>query len=138
MRHAVFRILLLQCAQAQIARGEIKLLVKKRVIGNVHLPIRPQQRTVGIDDSRGVVVNAGGALFKQRGYDDRAIFLRELLKGLRARSGNGFRELEIFVVFGLAKILRAKQLLRADNFRALLRGAFGGGERFVQIRLWVR
>ena len=63
------------------------------------------------------------------------MFLRELLKSLGARAGNRFGEFEIFVVFALAKILRAKQFLRADDLRALLRGAFGERERLLQVRV---
>jgi hypothetical protein len=38
------------------------------------------------------------------------------------------------MVFRLAKILRPKQFLGADNLRALLRGAFRESERLLQVR----
>jgi hypothetical protein len=37
------------------------------------------------------------------------------------------------MIFVLAKILGAKQLLRANDVGALLRGPFGQSERFFQI-----
>ena len=53
------------------------------------------------------------------------MFFGEFLKRFGARSGNRFGELEIFVVFVLAKILRAKQFLGADDLRARFAALFG-------------
>ena len=57
------------------------------------------------------------------------VFFRDLLKRFRARSGNGFRQFKICVIFGLAKVLRAKQFLCANNLRALLRGLLSAARR---------
>jgi len=38
-----------------------------------------------------------------------------------------FGQLELLIVFGLAEILRAKQLLRADNLGAVPGSALGRG-----------
>ena len=118
-QHADLGIPGLPGAEAEIARREIKLLVKERIIRDVHLAIDAQQAAVGIDDGGGVVINAGGALFEQRGDDDDAVLLREFLKGCGGRAGDRLGELEIFVVFRLAKILRAKKFLGANDLRAL-------------------
>ena len=83
----------------------------------------------------GVVINAGRAFLEQRGDDDDLVLLRELAKGVGAGAGNFFGELEILVVFALAKILRAEQFLRADDLRAGLGGAFGEREGFLQVRV---
>ena len=68
----------------------------------------------------GVVINAGGAFFKQRGDDDDLVFFGEFLKGVGAGAGDVFGEFEIFVVLALAEVLRAEQFLGADDLRACL------------------
>ena len=103
----------------------------------MHLAVDAQQRTVGVNDRGGVVINAGGAFLKERGDDDDLVFFGELAKSVGAGAGNRFGELEIFVVFALAKILRAEQFLGADDLRAALGRAFGERERFFQIRVRV-
>ena len=110
--------------------GLIKFFVKKRIIGNVHFAINSFERTVGIDDRSGVVINAGGAFLEKRGDDHDLVFFSELLKSIRARAGNRLGQFEIFVVFALAEILRAEQFLRADDLRAGLRGAFDERDGF--------
>src|ERR1017187_4588612 len=44
----------------------------------------------------------------------------------------------MLIVLGLAKILRAKQLLRANDLRAVSGCAFGGGQSVLQVRGEVR
>src|SRR5438046_634858 len=61
-------------AEAKIARREIKFLVVKRVVGNVHLAIHAEKFSVGVNDRSGVVVNAGRAFFKKRRDDHDAQF----------------------------------------------------------------
>src|SRR4029077_20938459 len=86
---------------------------------------------------RRVVINPGRTFLKERRDDDRAMALRQFLEGGRGGSGDRFGEREIFVVFGLAEILRAKDFLGADDVRALARGAFDGGQSVFQVRGWV-
>src|SRR5271154_6448573 len=40
----------------------------------------------------------------------------------------------MFMVFALAKILRAEKFLRANDLRAIFRGAFDERKRFLQVR----
>ena len=120
-------------AEAEVARREIKFLVVKRIVRDVHLAIRAEHLAVRINDGGGVVVKTSGAFLEERGDDDDFIFLRELLESCRARPGNRLGEFEVLVVFALAEILRGEQFLRADDLRALLGGAFGEGESFVTI-----
>ena len=104
----------------------------------MHLAVDAQQRAVGVNDGGGVVINAGGALFKQRGDDDDLVFFRELAKRVGAGAGNFFGQLEILEVFALAKVLRAEKFLRADDLRAVPGGAFGQREGFLKIRVGIR
>ena len=121
--------------ETEVAGREIKFFVEQRVVGNVHLAVDAEQRTVGVNDGGGVVINAGGAFLEQRGDDDDLVFLREFAKGVGAGAGNFFGQLKIFVVFALAKILRAEQFLRADDLRACFGGAFDEREGFLEVRV---
>ena len=71
-------------SKAEVARGEIKLLVIRRVIRDVHLAILPEQLAVGADDRGGVVVKAGGAFLEERGDDDRAGLARDFASAPRS------------------------------------------------------
>ncbi len=103
----------------------------------MHFPVNAEQRAVRVNDGGGVVINAGGAFLEQRRDDDDFVLLREFLKCLRAWAGNFFGQFKIFVVFALAKILRAEQFLRADDICAHFRGAFGERNCFLQVRVRV-
>src|ERR1700746_1756070 len=48
----------------QITRGEIKLFVIKRIVGDVHLSIHAAQAAIGFDNGGGIVVDAGSATLK--------------------------------------------------------------------------
>jgi len=52
-------------ALKQVARREVELLVVKRVVRDVHLPVDAQQRTVRVDDRGGVVVEPFSPLLEQ-------------------------------------------------------------------------
>ncbi len=120
--HANFAKLRLPRFEAGIARCEIKFFVIERVIRNVHLAIDAEHLPVSINDGRGVMIKAGRSFFEKRCDDDNAMRLRDGAKRFGTRPRNGLRQLEIFVIFALAEILRAIELLRANNLRA----AFGG------------
>ena len=64
-------------AETQVARRKVKFLVIERIVRDVHLAVDAQQLAVGVDDGGGVVINAGGALFKERGDDDGAVAARQ-------------------------------------------------------------
>jgi hypothetical protein len=99
----------------------------------VHLPVETEELAVGIDDDRRVVIEAAGALLKERGDDHDLVFLRQLLEGCGARAGDALRELEIVVVLALAEILRAEELLGANDLGTLLRGLFGQREGLLEV-----
>src|SRR5258708_2937425 len=103
----------------------------------MHLAIQPEERTVGVNNSCGIVVKSGGAFFEERGHYDYFVLPGELLKSDGSRPGNEVGEAEILVVFGLAKVLRAKELLRANDLRASFGGIFCGREGLSQLRLGI-
>ena len=90
-QHADFAVARLPRLEAEVAGREIKFLVIKRVVGNVHLPVDAEQRTVGVNDGGGVVINAGGAFLKQRGDDDDLVFLAPVCKRRRCWGRELFR-----------------------------------------------
>ena len=57
-------------------------------------------------------------------HDD-FVFARKFLECVRALTWDFLSELEVFVVFALAEILRAEKFLRADDLCALFRRSFG-------------
>ena len=87
----------------------------------MHLPVAAKQLSVGVDDDRGVVVDAGGAAFEQRRDEDDLLFARGLGQRLGRRSGDRLGQIEVGVVFALAEVLAAKQLGQADHRRAAVR-----------------
>ena len=82
----------------------------------------PEQRAIGVDDGRRVVIEAGGALLEQRRDDHHAQFGGERAEAIGGRPGNGFGQIEQAGVFFAAEILRAEKFLQADDLRALARG----------------
>ena len=72
--HADFSALRFPRLKSEIAGREIKFLVVKRIVGNVHLAIFSKKFPVGIDDGSGVMINAGAPLFEKRRDDDDAQF----------------------------------------------------------------
>jgi hypothetical protein len=105
-------------AKAQVSGSEVELLVVLRVVGDVHLPILPEEPAVGVDDGRGVVIQAFGALLEQRGDDHHPELTSELTQLGRRRSGNGLSQPKELVILSLAKISAAEKLLETNDLRA--------------------
>src|SRR5207244_9439028 len=55
--------------KSEIARREVKLLVVKRIIGNVHLAIFAKKSSVSIDDGRRVVIDSRTPFLEERRND---------------------------------------------------------------------
>ena len=108
--------------ETQISGREVELLVVLRIVGDVHLPVFAEEPAVGIDDGRGVVIESFGALLEQRGDDHDAQLGGQLAQRLGRRARNRLGQLEEPVVFGLAEILAAEELLEADDLGAATGG----------------
>jgi hypothetical protein len=109
--------------KAEIAGGEIKFFVVERIVGNVHLAIFAEVGAVGVEDGAGIVVNAGGAAFKNGNDESNFLFFGDLGEALGGRTGNGFGEIEEFGVFGAAKIFAGEKFVETDDLSAT-RGRF--------------
>ena len=77
------------------------------------------QRTVGIEHSRRIVIKPLRPLFKQRSYDRNLQFFRDRAKRFSRRSRNCFRQVKEFRVLFAAKVLRPEELLQTDDLGAL-------------------
>ena len=125
-------------AEAGVAGGEVKLLVEKRIIRDVHLAVDAEHRAIGINDDRGVMIKSGGAFLEKRRDHDNAVFFGQLAEGDGAGPiGNRLGKAEIGVVLALAKILRAKHFLGADDLRAAFGRLLGEHQGLGEIGLGV-
>ncbi len=108
--------------EAEVAGGEVELLVVGGVVRDVHFAVDARHGAVGIEDGGSVMVNTGGAAFKEGRNDDDTGFLRYFAESFGGRAGDRLGEVEIGDVFPLAKVLRLKEFRQADDL-----GAFGSG-----------
>jgi peptidyl-prolyl cis-trans isomerase B (cyclophilin B) len=124
--------------ETQISRSEVELLVKKRIIRDVHLAVLPEIGSVSVDDCRGIVIDSRRAALEKRSNDYDVELFGDRLHPFGCRSGNGLGQLEIFVIFDLAKVDRAKKLLQANYPRAppggLANAAFGRRKIRIEAR----
>ena len=65
------RVARVEAAEAQVAGREVVFFEVQRVVGDVHLAVDAQQRAVGVDHQRGVVIHARRAPLEQRADDRR-------------------------------------------------------------------
>src|SRR4029079_17739977 len=84
--------------------------------------IHTQERSVGVDDRGRIAIHTRSLTLEHWHHDDHFQFARELLHRVRARARNGFGQVEAVAFLRLAEVGRAKELLQADDLRAL-----GGG-----------
>ena len=106
-------------AKAEVSRSEIEFFIVEGIIRDVHFSILAQQLPFVINHHRRVVVDAGRAFLKERGHDDHLQLGCQLAQDLCGGSGNRFSKVEENNVFLLAEVVRAKQLLQADNLSTL-------------------
>src|SRR5579863_5900290 len=124
-----------ECAEAEISRREVELFEEKRIVGNVHLAINSEQRSIGVNDRRRVVVKARRALLEKRSDDHDTQLGRERAQTFGRWPRNGFRQIEKPGILFAAEILRTEQLLQTDDLRAFLRRFADPLDRMVEIRL---
>src|SRR5262249_1262170 len=119
--------------KAKIARSEIELLVKQRVIRDMHLPVQPELGAIGVNNRRRVVIDAGSSLFEDRRDHYHLVLPGQLLKCIGRGTRDRLSQFEEIMILGLAKILRAKQLLSADDLGALPGGPLSGCQGLFEV-----
>src|SRR5260370_18717242 len=95
-QHADPAVPRVEVGKTQIARREIKLLVVKWIVGDVHLAIKPNQRAVRVEHPGRIVIKPGGPALEDRSDDHDAKVARALAERFGGRARNRLR--------GLAKI----------------------------------
>src|ERR671930_1804106 len=103
----------------------------------MHLPILAEIPALALTPRRCVVVKTRCAVFKEAYYHADLELCGEHAEGLRRGARHRFGKTEIFMILGLAKIARAKQLGKADDRGALAGYLAGHPERFFEIDLQV-
>ena len=76
--------------KTEVARREIKLLIVRGVVRNMHLAIFSEDVSVGIDHYCSIVINPGRAFFEKRRHNDNGFFPREFCQRVGRRAGNTF------------------------------------------------
>jgi len=90
----------------------------------VHLPIDPAERTVRIEDDRGIVIKSRRSPLKQRRDKDDAETSSAFGEESGRLAGNRLREVEQGGVFSLTEVARSEELLQADDLCAASYGFF--------------
>ena len=101
------------------------------------LAVLAEDRAVGVDDDRGVVVHARLVLLVDRQHHHDAELLRERGEALHDRPVGGLGVVVVLHVLGDAEVRTVEQLLEADHLRALLLGLSGELLVLVEHRLLV-
>ena len=99
----------------------------------MHLAIDAEQRAVGVENRGGIVIKTGGAALKERSDDHDAQLARQLAQRFGRGPGDRLGEVEAVVIFLAAEILRAEQLLQADDLRAEFGGLANTAHRRGQV-----
>src|SRR5262245_4074262 len=100
-----------------IARREVILLVKQRIVRDVHLPIDAEKRAVRVDYRGRISIDARGLTFEERDNDDDLQLPGNRLHPLGRRPGNRLRQVEPVTVLRLAEVLRIEQFFQTDDLR---------------------
>lgn len=125
--------------EAEVTRGEVELFVIEGIVGDVHLAIDIGDAAVLFDGDGGVVIEAGGAAFEERGDEDDAGFAADAGEDVGGGAGNRLGEAEEVVVFALAEVLGPEELREANERGSLAGGLIDalGGLVEVDHRVWV-
>ncbi len=113
----------IEIGEAEIARSEIKLFVIERIVGDMHLAVFAEERTVGIEDRAGVVIDTGSAALEYGNDQGDFLLFGDLPELFGCGTGDGLGKVEQFGVFGAAKVFAEKQFVQRNDLGAA-RGGF--------------
>ena len=120
--------------EPQVARREIEFFVKTGIVGDVHLSVDTGRGAVLFEDHGGVVVEAGGTAFEERGHDDHLQLAGQAGNGATAGAGDRLGHIEQARVLDLAEVRAGMQLLQDHQERPVGRGPPDHGKGPVQGR----
>ena len=103
----------------------------------MHLAVDARERAVGVDDGRGVVVQAGGAPLEERRDDHDVRPRAPWRERIGGGAGDGLGQIEQRGVLALAEVLRAEEFRQTDDLGALAGGLAhpGAGALEVLVRI---
>src|ERR1041384_4711110 len=84
----------IECPKAEIPRGEVKLLVIRRIIGDVHLAVSTKRSSVRVNYYGAVVINPRCAALENRSNHGDAILPGCAFHRVRGRARNTFSEIK--------------------------------------------
>src|SRR5690348_15095818 len=99
----------------RVARDEVILLVEERIVGDVHLPIHAEERSVGVDDGGRIPVHATRLLLEDRNDENDAELLRHRLHRISRWSGNRLSDVETFALLRFTEVRRIEELFEAND-----------------------
>src|SRR5262249_60849516 len=108
-------------SESEIAGGEIKLFVVKRIVRNVHLAVFSEITSIGVYYRAGVVIDASCPAFEEGSNDDNLLFLGDLREPFGCGTRNRFGKIEKSCIFCAAEILAAAKFVHAYDLRAACR-----------------
>ena len=108
--------------EAEIARSEVKLLVIKRIVRDVHLAIEALGAAIGVKTRRRCCDKGRVRAAQRQKPRLLSCFAGDGRKSFRGWARDGLSQIKKRSVFTLAEILRAEKLRQADHLRALLGG----------------
>ena len=121
-QHAELADRCLDRLEAEVARGEVELLVEGRIVRDVHLAIDAGDRARAVKDDGGVVIEPRSTTLEQRADHDQAQFLGQRADAFGRRARNGLGTVELIDAFVLAEIRAVVQLLQQHQLRTGARG----------------
>src|SRR5688572_16444637 len=106
--------------ESEVSRREVEFFVVERIVRDVHLAVFPEIGSVGVQNGRGIMIDAGRSPLEQRGDKNDLQFARKGSQKLRGRSWDLLSQFEIQMLLGLAEVRRFEQLGQTDDLSALV------------------
>ena len=97
--------------KAEVARGEVELLVIAGVVGDVHLAVFAGYGAILLEHDGRVVVQADGTTLEERGHQHHARLFGYLSVEVGRQAGNRLGQVKVADVFRLAEVEPVVQLL---------------------------
>ena len=101
--------------EAEVSRGEVKLLVVTRVVRDVHLAVDTRDAAVALQHDSGIVAQSRCPLLKERSDDHHSELLCQLTIEVRRWSRDRLGEVKEVNILRLAEVKPVVQLLQYDE-----------------------
>ena len=119
--------------EAEIAGGEVELLMIAGVVGDMHLAVLAGDGAVPLQHHRGVVGQPRRPRLEQAQDQDDAEFAGQRREVFRRRPGDGFGQVEVAGLLGLAEVEPGVQLLQHHQLGAASGSLANGGAALGEV-----